>query len=61
MEQFRAGEQIRVLISRRGKLTQVDALLAADAGKRWTLEVIPDATPEQRKQLNAWLGQPQEP
>jgi predicted metalloprotease with PDZ domain len=61
MEQFKAEEKITVLVSRRGKLTSVDALLSADPGKRWTLEVIPEATPKQREQLNAWLRQPQQP
>jgi predicted metalloprotease with PDZ domain len=55
MEQFHAGETLAVLISRRGRLTTVTVTLAEDPRGRWTLEVNPEATPEQSVQLNAWL------
>jgi predicted metalloprotease with PDZ domain len=58
MEQYQAGETIAVLVSRRGRLVEVNATLAAEPGRKWMLEVNPDATPEQIRQLNAWLGAP---
>jgi predicted metalloprotease with PDZ domain len=61
MEQLRPGDKVSLLISRRGKVLRADVLPSADPGKRWTLEVNPDATAAQREQLNAWLGQPQQP
>jgi predicted metalloprotease with PDZ domain len=61
MEQFRPGEQITVLVSRRGKLQPVEATLAEEPRRGWILEIKPDATPEQTRRLNAWLGQPQQP
>ncbi len=56
LEQMRAGEKVAILVSRRGRLTNIDATLAADLGKRWSLEVDPAATPVQRERLNAWLN-----
>jgi predicted metalloprotease with PDZ domain len=61
MEQLQPGEKIAVLVSRRGRLVTVDAALAEEPRRGWILEVKPDATPEQTRQLNAWLGQPQQP
>ena len=61
MEQLRPGEEIAVLVSRRGKLTTVQAKLGEDPGKRWTLEVDPEASPEQTERLNVWLGQTPQP
>jgi predicted metalloprotease with PDZ domain len=55
MEQFHPGEKISLLVSRRGKLIKVDATLAEEPRRKWMLEVKPDATPEQTKQLNSWL------
>jgi predicted metalloprotease with PDZ domain len=55
MDQMRAGERVEVLVSRRGRLTNIGATLAEDPGKRWSLEVDPAATPVQRDRLNAWL------
>jgi predicted metalloprotease with PDZ domain len=50
MEQLRPGEQISVLVSRRGKLTTVAATLAQDPGKQWQLEPV-SASPRQLQQL----------
>ena len=56
LEQLRPGERVTVLVSRRGKLVSVEAVLAQDPGKRWSLEVHPDATAAQKERLNAWLS-----
>jgi predicted metalloprotease with PDZ domain len=61
MEHYRPGESVTILVSRRGRIINVEAMLAQDPGKRWTLEINPEATSAQRRQFNAWLGQPQQP
>jgi predicted metalloprotease with PDZ domain len=61
MEQLRPKESAEVLVSRRGKVKSVPVTLGEDPGKRWTLEVHPETTEEQKYRLNAWLGQLPQP
>jgi predicted metalloprotease with PDZ domain len=56
LEQYRPGDKIVMLVSRRDRLTKVDVTLGAEPGRAWRLEVNPDATDAQKAQLNAWLG-----
>jgi predicted metalloprotease with PDZ domain len=60
MEQIRPGECLAVLVCRRGRLVTVRAAFEEDPGKRWILEVLADATAQQKERLNAWLEQPQQ-
>ncbi len=56
MDQYRAGDQVRLLVARRERLVTVDVTLGPEPGRPWRLQVMPDATPEQQRQRAAWLG-----
>jgi predicted metalloprotease with PDZ domain len=56
MDQYRAGETVRVLVARRDRLMTVPVTLGAEPGRPWRLQVKPDATTEQQARLIAWLG-----
>jgi hypothetical protein len=49
---------VSLLVARRDQLRRIEATLGADPGDPWQLEVSPDATPDQRARLRAWLGGP---
>jgi predicted metalloprotease with PDZ domain len=57
MEQYRAGDTVRLLVARRERLVTLDVTLAPEQGRPWRLQPRPDPTPEQEKRLTAWLGQ----
>lgn len=57
MEQYAAGDKVRMLVARRDRLVTLDVTLGADPGRPWRLEVRPDATEAQRQHLAAWAGQ----
>ena len=50
LEQYRPGDKIVMLVSRRDRLTKVDVTLGAEPGRAWRLEVNPDATDAQKAQ-----------
>jgi predicted metalloprotease with PDZ domain len=56
MDQYRAGDTVRVLVARRDRLMTLPVTLGADPGRPWRLQVKPDATTEQQQRLTAWLG-----
>ena len=56
LENYRPGQQVSVLVARREKLLRVDMTLGEEPGKPWHLEVLPNATEQQKKNLTAWLG-----
>jgi predicted metalloprotease with PDZ domain len=58
LDLYRAGDTIAFLVSRRDRLTRVPLTLAADPGRRWRLEVAPDATGEQQQRLDQLLSAP---
>ena len=43
MDQYRAGDTVRLLVARRDRLMTLPVTLAADAGRPWRLQVLPDA------------------
>jgi hypothetical protein len=45
-----------VLLSRRGELITLALPLAEEAPESWTLEVRPDATPQQKTNLDALIA-----
>jgi predicted metalloprotease with PDZ domain len=53
---FRPGDRVSLLVARREKLMRVDVALGEEPGKRWQLEVRPDATGEQQRRMADWLG-----
>lgn len=52
---YRPGRKVVVLVSRRDELKRLEVTLGAEPPDRWTLQVRPDATPQQRARLAAWL------
>ena len=56
MEQYRAGDTVRLLVARRDRLMTVPVTLGAEPGRPWRLQVKPDPTVEQQQRLTAWLG-----
>jgi predicted metalloprotease with PDZ domain len=56
LEQYGAGDLVRVLVARREQLTRVDVRLAPEPRRQWRLEIDPAATAAQATALAAWLG-----
>ena len=56
VEQYRPGDKVTLLISRRGELRRFGLTLGSAPTDRWSLSISPEATPEQRRRLTAWLG-----
>ncbi|MEM9070957.1 MAG: PDZ domain-containing protein [Myxococcota bacterium] len=53
---YRAGDEVEVLVSRRGRLRRLSVVMGTRPEDRWTLEVDPAATPVQRRNFQSWLG-----
>ena len=56
MELYRPGDQVSVLIARRDQLQTLDVTLGTEPKNQHKLEVNPEATAEQKQNLEAWLG-----
>jgi predicted metalloprotease with PDZ domain len=57
LEQYQAGEGVRVLVSRRDRLVRLDATLALEPKLAYAIEIDPKATDEQKSRRRAWLGE----
>ena len=57
MEQYRPNEVTSVLVSRRDRLTRLEATLGVEPPKRWLPEARPDASEAQKNHLKAWIGE----
>ena len=55
LENYHPGEKIALLIARREKLIRLDLTLGEEPQRQWQLEIRPDATAAQKKNLDAWL------
>jgi predicted metalloprotease with PDZ domain len=55
LENYRPGDKVSILIARREVLMRLDLTLGNEP-KRWQLEVRPDATDAQKRNLANWLG-----
>ena len=55
---YRAGEDVVVLVARRGRLTDLDVTFGADPELSWELTLRSDPTEAQTDQLDLWLGSP---
>jgi predicted metalloprotease with PDZ domain len=55
LDYYRAQDQIGLLLSRRGRVIEVDVRLGARPSETWELEVDPAATEEQKGRLSGWL------
>ena len=52
---YRPGEKATLLVARRDRLTRLPVTFGEKPKDRWKLEARPDATPEQKAHLAAWL------
>jgi predicted metalloprotease with PDZ domain len=50
------GARVAILVARHGELHRVAVTLGTQQPESWTLAVRPDATPDQRAHLEAWMG-----
>ncbi len=57
LENYKPGAVLEVLVARRDQLMTVKMPVVLDPPEAWRLEVRPNATPEQKTHLNAWLRQ----
>jgi len=57
MDQYKVGDQVRLLVARRDRLVTLEVTLGPEPGRPWRLQTRPDATAEQTSRLSAWLGQ----
>ncbi len=55
LEQYMPNDKVSVLVARREQLLKVDVTLVVEPPKGWRLEVNPNATETQRRDLDAWL------
>jgi predicted metalloprotease with PDZ domain len=56
LEQYKPGDTVTLLVARRDRLTRLSVTLGAEPRRAWRLEVAPEATEEQKQQLNEWTG-----
>jgi len=57
LKYYRPGEKVELLVARRDRLTRLPVTFGRKPAARWTLEVLPNATAEQKAHLAAWLGE----
>ena len=55
LAQYRAGDNVQILVARRDRLTALTATLGATPTAAWQLEVSPAANAAQLARLKAWL------
>ncbi len=55
MKQYAPGDQVSLLISRRGELLRIPVTLGKKPEASWKLEVLKEATPQQQAALSTWL------
>ena len=58
---YRPDEKAELLVARRERLTRLPVTFGRKPQARWNLEVLPDATAEQKAHLAAWLEGKSEP
>jgi predicted metalloprotease with PDZ domain len=56
VETYREGQSVSVLVARRDELMRFDLTIAPPQMDEWEIRAVPDATPAQRRQREAWLG-----
>ncbi len=56
LKAYRPGDRETLLVARRGRLVRLPVTFGEKPRLRWRLEVSPQATPEQKAHLEAWLG-----
>ena len=56
LKQFKVGDNINLLIARRGRLMRIPVKIGSQPEQSWQLEQIAEPTKEQQAQRTAWLG-----
>jgi predicted metalloprotease with PDZ domain len=56
LEQYRAGQQVSLLVARREQLQRLTVTLGQEPDEAWRLDVRPDATTDQQSRLRALQG-----
>jgi predicted metalloprotease with PDZ domain len=57
LENYHPGDKVSILVARRDQLTRIPLTLGEEP-KKWQLEIRPDATESQKRNLDNWLGKP---
>jgi hypothetical protein len=52
---YRPGRKVTLLVSRGEQLKRLDVTLGEEPADRWSLQVRPDASPQQRTHLTKWV------
>jgi len=55
LEQFQIGDQIELLVSRKGELIKLPITIAEAPASNWTLAEIIEPTEQQIENLNSWI------
>jgi predicted metalloprotease with PDZ domain len=55
LKQYKVGDKINILVSRRGKLIELPVTLLAKPKQTWKLEVLKTPTPLQTESFSKWL------
>ena len=53
---YKPGDTVRVLIARREQLMELDVQLGEEPADEWKLVPVEEASAEQNRNLDAWLG-----
>jgi predicted metalloprotease with PDZ domain len=56
LESYRPGDKVSMTVARREKLIRIELTLGEEPQKKWELEVLPDASAEQKRNFNEWLN-----
>jgi predicted metalloprotease with PDZ domain len=58
LKQYKVGDKIVTLVSRRGKLIELSVILMAKPLPTWKLELLKTPTPQQSESFSRWLHKP---
>ena len=58
LDQYKPGDQVRLLVARRDQLMRIDLTLASEPPREWRLEINPSSTQVQNTSLSNWLAVP---
>jgi len=58
LKQYKVGDKIQTLASRRGRLVELTVSFAAKPMQTWKLEILKTPTPQQSESLSSWLHRP---
>lgn len=58
LKQYKVGDKINLLLSRRGKLIELPVSLLGKPTQTWRIEILKDPTPLQKESFSSWLHTP---